>query len=77
MSRSSKRSSKSLIWRVLRDVALHYDAPKLAALVDRNEIPADAQVPIADGNLRLGVATFLENQSDFNIRTTSILQTWR
>jgi hypothetical protein len=56
----------------LRDVALHYDAPKLAALVDRNEIPADAQVPIADGNLRLGVATFLENQSDFNIRTTSI-----
>jgi DNA-binding transcriptional MerR regulator len=32
----------------------------------------DAEVPIADANLRTGVANFLNNQPDFNIRTTSI-----
>ena len=32
----------------------------------------DAEIPIADPNLRSGVATFLANQPDFNIRTTSI-----
>ena len=32
----------------------------------------DAEVPIADTNLRSGVANFLNNQPDFNIRTTSI-----
>ena len=32
----------------------------------------DAEVPIADANHRAGVASFLANQPDFNIRTTSI-----
>ncbi len=32
----------------------------------------DAQVPIMDTNLRTGVASFLNNQPDFNIRTTSV-----
>jgi len=32
----------------------------------------DAEIPIADASVRAGVATFLNNQPDFNIRTTSI-----
>ncbi|WP_211450788.1 neuraminidase-like domain-containing protein [Collimonas antrihumi] len=32
----------------------------------------DAEVPIADANLRSGTVSFLNNQPDFNIRTTSI-----
>jgi hypothetical protein len=32
----------------------------------------DAEVPIADGTLRSGVSSFLTNQPDFNIRTTSV-----
>ncbi len=32
----------------------------------------DSEIPITDPNLRSGVATFLANQPDFNIRTTSI-----
>jgi hypothetical protein len=33
---------------------------------------ADSEVPITDTNQRAGVTTFLNNQPDFNIRTTSI-----
>jgi hypothetical protein len=32
----------------------------------------DAEVPIADANHRTGVASFLSNQPEFNIRTTSV-----
>jgi Tc toxin complex TcA C-terminal TcB-binding domain/Neuraminidase-like domain len=32
----------------------------------------EAEVPIADANVRSGVASFLDNQPDFNIRTTSV-----
>jgi hypothetical protein len=32
----------------------------------------DAEIPIADASLRTGVASFLNNQPEFNIRTTSI-----
>jgi hypothetical protein len=32
----------------------------------------DAEVPIADSNQRAGVASFLTNQPEFNIRTTSV-----
>ena len=32
----------------------------------------DAEVPIADTNQRTGVASFLTNQPEFNIRTTSV-----
>jgi hypothetical protein len=32
----------------------------------------DAEVPIADTNVRTGIASFLDNQPDFNIRTTSV-----
>jgi len=32
----------------------------------------DAEVPIADPNVRTGVANFLNNQPNFNIRTTSV-----
>ena len=32
----------------------------------------DAEVPIADTNVRAGIASFLGNQPDFNIRTTSV-----
>lgn len=32
----------------------------------------DAEVPIADTNVRTGVVSFLSNQPDFNIRTTSV-----
>lgn len=32
----------------------------------------DAEVPIADTTVRTGVASFLANQPDFNIRTTSV-----
>ena len=32
----------------------------------------EAEVPIVDANLRSGVASFLSNQPDFNIRTTSV-----
>jgi len=92
----------------LRDVALHFNADKLAALVDTHALPAeavgttadekkknfattlqnklfaaeptavlqrmvqDAEVPIADANQRKGVVSFLANQPDFNIGTTSI-----
>ena len=92
----------------LRDVALNFNADKLAALVQADNLPADiagatpeerarnfaasvnnklfmsqtsavlqrmvtnAEVPIADTNLRTGIASFLNNQPDFNIRTTSI-----
>jgi Tc toxin complex TcA C-terminal TcB-binding domain/Neuraminidase-like domain len=92
----------------LRDVALRFNAEKLAELVDptavsesvagatddekkrnfavalhnklfENEPTAvlqrmvqNAEVPIADANLRTGVGKFLANQPDFNIRTTSI-----
>lgn len=93
----------------LRDVALHFNVEKLAALVDPHAVPEnapgatleekrknhvltlqhklfaaeptavlqrmvrDAEVPIVDPNLRRGVTSFLSNQPDFNIRTTSIL----
>lgn len=92
----------------LRDVALHFNVEKLAALVDPKAVPEsitgatddekkrnfavalndklfateptavlqrmvqEAEVPIADANLRSGVASFLANQPNFNIRTTSI-----
>lgn len=92
----------------LRDVALNFNAAKLAELVEAKEVPdgvagatpedkaknfaaslqnklfasetsavlqrmvQDAELPIKDANLRTGVATFLNNQPDFNIRTTSI-----
>ena len=92
----------------LRDVALQFNADKLAGLVDTQALPAttagttadekkknfaiglqnklfaaeptavlhrmvqDAEVPIADKNQRTGVASFLSNQPEFNIRTTSV-----
>lgn len=92
----------------LRDVALNFNAAKLASLVQPADVPAsmagstpeekaknfaaslqnklfasetsavlqrmvrDAEVPIADANLRSGVTAFLNNQPDFNIRTTPI-----
>lgn len=92
----------------LRDVALHFNVEKLAALIDPTTLPEnivgvtdderkrnfaidlnnklfateptavlqrmvhESEVPIVDNNLRSGVARFLANQPDFNIRTTSI-----
>ena len=92
----------------LRDVALHFNVKKLAALVDSKTVPAntvgatvdekkknfaialqnklftaeptavlhrmvqDAEIPIADIKQRKGVASFLTNQPEFNIRTTSV-----
>lgn len=92
----------------LRDVALHFNAEKLAALVEPQAIPktiagttpdekkknfaidlqhklftaeptavlqrmvAEAEVPITDAEVRTGVTRFLNNQPDFNIRTTSV-----
>ena len=92
----------------LRDVALHFNAKKLAALVDSKTVPEntvgatvdekkknfaialqnklftaeptavlhrmvqDAEVPIADVKQRKGVASFLTNQPEFNIRTSSV-----
>ena len=92
----------------LRDVALHFNAKKLAALVDSKTVPEntvgatidekkknfaialqnklftaeptavlqrmvqEAEVPIADVHQRKGVASFLSNQPEFNIRTTSV-----
>lgn len=92
----------------LRDVALHFNAEKLAGLVNPKEVPEaiageteeqtkrnfavslqrklfaaetsavlqrmvrDAEVPIAEAELRAGVAKFLANQPDFDIRRTSI-----
>lgn len=92
----------------LRDVALNYNADKLAEIVDPKAIPEttagesvedktknfavtlqrklfatetsatlqrmtqDAVIPSADKALRTGVVSFLNNQPEFNIRTTSI-----
>ncbi len=92
----------------LRDVALRFNAEKLAELVDPTAVSEsiagatddekkqnfavalhnklfeseptavlqrmvqNAEVPIADANLRTGVGNFLANQPDFNIRRTSI-----
>ena len=92
----------------LRDVALHFNVEKLAAVVELQDVPEtitgttddekktnlaialrrklfaseptavlrrmvdDAEVPIADANVRAGVATFLANQPEFNIRATSV-----
>jgi len=53
-------------------VALHSKlfAAETSAVLQR--MVRDAEVPIADTNLRAGVVSFLDNQPDFNIRTTSI-----
>ena len=92
----------------LRDVALHFNLEKLAAVVEPQAVPEDTlgttpdekkknfavtlqrklftaeptavlqrmvqeeEVPIHDATIRTGVASFLNNQPDFNIRTTSI-----
>ena len=37
----------------------------------------DVEVPIADTNLRSGVANFLANQPEFNIRTTSVYHAFK
>lgn len=94
----------------LRDVALRFNAERLAAIVDTQAVPEaiagasddekkknfavtlqhklfaveptavlqrmvqDAEVPIADTTVRTGVVNFLDNQPDFNIRTTSVLK---
>ena len=53
-------------------IALHNKlfAAETTAVLHR--MVQDAEVPIADTNLRRGVASFLSNQPDFNIRTTSV-----
>jgi len=53
-------------------IALHNKlfASQTSAVLQR--MVQDAEVPIADATLRTGVADFLNNQPDFNIRTTSI-----
>jgi hypothetical protein len=92
----------------LRDVALHFNAEKLAALVKPKTIPetiagatpdekkknfaidlehklfiaeptamlqrmvAEAEVPTANAQVRTGITSFLNNQPNFNIRTTSV-----
>jgi hypothetical protein len=53
-------------------IALHnklFTAEPTAVL---HRMVQDAEVPIADTNQRTGVVSFLTNQPDFNIRTTSI-----
>jgi hypothetical protein len=53
-------------------VALHnklFESEPTAVL---QRMVQNAEVPIADANLRTGVGNFLANQPDFNIRTTSI-----
>jgi hypothetical protein len=92
----------------LRDVALHFNAEKLATLIKPKTIPetiagatpdekkknfaidlahklftaeptavlqrmvAEAEIPIANAQVRTGITSFLNNQPNFNIRTTSI-----
>ena len=53
-------------------IALHnklFTAEPTAVL---HRMVQDAEVPIADTNHRTGVASFLTNQPEFNIRTTSV-----
>jgi hypothetical protein len=53
-------------------VSLHHKlfAAETSAVLQR--MVRDAEVPITDAGLRAGVATFLANQPEFNIRRTSI-----
>jgi len=53
-------------------IALHnklFTAEPTAVL---HRMVRDPDVPIADTNVRTGIASFLDNQPDFNIRTTSV-----
>ncbi len=53
-------------------IALRQDLFKAAPTAVLQRMVQDAEIPIADTTIRAGVTSFLDNQPDFNIRTTSV-----
>ncbi|NYT10462.1 MAG: cellulase family glycosylhydrolase, partial [Methanosarcinales archaeon] len=53
-------------------VALHHELYRLETTAVLHRMVKDAEVPIADTKVRAGIEIFLDNQPDFNIRTTSV-----